>query len=167
MKYLICFLLLLLLPNVLSDNSASFCLCALKTVLKDYALMTTDRIPPRYRSSNKNDIGFYVVPSKWKAVNDATWSELGAMINAPTGMYTHISLDGINPINDGLALDSRRSSHLADIMTEYRLMMNNVDIYHENIIKNRTKTCEVQEKKSIIGFDLKNTWKQFFAPRAN
>ena len=71
-------------------NSASFCLCALKNVLKDYALLSTDRIPPRYHSSNINDIGFYVVPSKWKPVNNATWIELGAMINAPSrNVYTY------------------------------------------------------------------------------
>jgi hypothetical protein len=103
MKLLI-YISLLFLSNVSSEtSSASFCLCAFKSVLKEYALLSTDRLPPRYRSSNKNDIGFYVLPSKWKAVNNATWIELGAMINAPSEMYTHISLDGINPINNGLA----------------------------------------------------------------
>jgi hypothetical protein len=67
--------------------------------------MSTDRIPPRYRSSNKNDIGFYVVLSQWEILNDATWIELGKMINASSGMYTHISLDGIHPINNGLLFD--------------------------------------------------------------
>jgi hypothetical protein len=167
MKYSIYFLLILLLKNVLNDNSASFCLCTLKNILKNYALISTERIPPRYRSSNENDIGFYVVPSKWKAVNNATWIELGEMINAPTGMYTHISIDGINPINNGLALNNIRSAHLADIITEYRSIIDKVDLYHENIIRNRTQTCLNQKKKSVIGFDLKNTWKQFFVPRLN
>lgn len=158
--YLLIFLFLLI--NVSCDNSASFCLCALKNVLEDYTLLTTNVIPPRYRPSVSNDIGFYVVPSKWKAVNDATWNELGAMINAPEGMYTHISLDGIKPVNNGLSLDSLRSSHLADIITQYRLMINKVHLYHENIIKNRTKTCSNQEKQPFVGFDLFNKWKQFF-----
>ena len=43
------------------------------------------------------------------------------------GMYTHISLDGIDPINDGLSLDNLRSAHLADIMTEYRSIINKVE----------------------------------------
>jgi len=168
MKLNICLLLLLLLIlNVSSDNSGSFCLCALKNVLKEYALLTTDRVPPRYHSSNVNDIGFYVVPSSWKGVNNATWIELDAMINAPSGMYTHISIDGINAINNGLGLDSLRSSHLADIITEYRSIINQVDIYHQYIIQNRTQTCLDQRKKSVIGFDLKSKWQQFFVPRSN
>jgi len=166
MKYSI-YLLILFLSNVSSNTSPSFCLCTLKNVLKEYTLLSTNRIPPRYRSSYKNDIGFYVVPSKWKAVNNATWLELGAMINAPLGMYTHISLDGIHPINNGLALDSIRSSHLADIMAEYRSMMDKVDLYYEEIIQNRTQTCLDQTKHSVIGFDLKNKWAQFFVPRVN
>jgi len=167
MKYSVYLLFLFLLKLVSSDTSASFCLCTLKNVLKHYALISTDRVPPRYRSSNENDIGFYVVPSKWKAVNDATWIELGEMINAPGGMYTYISIDGINPINNGLSLDNIRSSHLADIITEYRLIIDKVDLYHENIIRNRTQTCLNENKKSVIGFDLKNKWKQFFVPRFN
>jgi len=166
MKYSICLLILFLL-NVSSNSSPEFCLCTLKHVLKDYTLLSTDRIPPRYHSSYKNDIGFYVVPSKWKAVNNATWSELGAMINAPSGMYTHISLDGIHPINNGLTLDSLRSSHLADIMAEYRSIMDKVNIYHEHLIENRTSTCSNENNKNIIGFGLKSKWEKFFVPRSN
>ena len=89
------------------------------------------------------------------------------MINAPSGMYTHISLDGINPINNGLLLDNLRSSHLADIITEYRLIINKVEIYHQNLIQNRTKTCLDQTRKSLVGFDLRSKWQQFFIPRLN
>lgn len=163
MKYII--ILFFLIINVLSDSSSSsssFCLCALKDILRDYALLSTDRIPPRYRPLNENDIGFYVVPSKWKPVNNATWIELGRMINAPEGMYTHISIDGIKPIYTGLALDNIRSTHLADIITEYRLIINQINIYHENLIQNRSKTCSNQENKSYVGFGLLNKWKQFF-----
>ena len=88
MKLSICLVIFLFLLDVSSENSASFCLCALKSALKDYALLATDRNPPRYRSSDPRDIGFYVVPSQWKPVNNATWMELGTMINAPSAMYT-------------------------------------------------------------------------------
>ena len=70
---------------------------------------------------------FYLVPTRWKPMNNATWTELGAMINAPSDMYTHISLDGIHPLNDGSTLDSLRSAHLADILTEYRSILDKVD----------------------------------------
>ncbi len=166
MKYSI-YLLLIFYSNVLSDKSSSFCLCTLKNILEEYALMSTNHLPPRYISSNKNDIGFYVVPSRWKPVNDATWIELRAMINAPSGMYTHISLDGINPINNGLPFDNLRSSHLADIITEYRSIIDRVTIYYQNLIENRTKTCLDQTRKSLVGFDLKSKWQQFFIPRLN
>jgi hypothetical protein len=53
-------LLLLILPNVSTDNSISFCLCALKDILEEYALFTTDCLLPRYYSSFKQDIGFYI-----------------------------------------------------------------------------------------------------------
>jgi hypothetical protein len=86
------------------------------------------------------------------------------MINAPSGMYTHISLDGIHPVYNGLALDNLRPSHLADIMTEYRLIIDKVNFYHETLILNRTETCSNQKKKSIVGFDLKSKWQQFFLP---
>lgn len=53
---------------------------------------------------------------------------------------------------------------LTDIITEYRTI---IDIYHENIIKNQIKTCLDQTRKSIVGFDLINKWKQFFIPHLN
>jgi hypothetical protein len=166
-KFVMFYLLILFFGNTLSDTSASFCLCALKSVLKDYALLSTDRLPPRYHSAIKNDIGFFVLSNKWKAVNNATWIELGSMINAPEGMYTRISLDGINPINNGLSLDGLRSAHLTDIITGYRLIIDKVNIYHTNIIRNRTKTCSNENKKSVLGFSLRNKWEQFFVPRTN
>jgi hypothetical protein len=161
------YFLILLLSIVSSDDSPSFCLCTLKDLLKDYALLTTDRTPPRYHSSLDNDIGFYVVPSNWKAVNNATWIEIGVMLNAPEGMYTQISLDGINPINDGSSLDGLRSAHLADIIADYRSIISKVEFYHENIIKNRTPKCLEQTKKSAVGSDIKNKWQQFFLPPSN
>ncbi|CAF1069369.1 unnamed protein product [Adineta steineri] len=161
------YLLILFIFNVSTDNSPSFCLCALKDVLKDYALLTTDRNPPRYYSSDPNDIGFYILPSKWKPVNNATWSELGAMINAPSGMYTYISLDGIHPLDNGLTINSFRSAYLADILAEYRLITDKVETYHENMIKSRTETCLQQSKKSVIGSDLKDKWARFFVPPVN
>jgi len=103
-------LLLLIFSNVSSDEYSSFCLCTLKNILEEYALFTTDRFPPRYHSSIKQDIGFYIkTSSNWKPVNNATWIELSLMINTPLGMYTYISLDGIHSINNGLQLDCQRS----------------------------------------------------------
>jgi hypothetical protein len=72
------------------------------------------------------------VLSRWKSVNKAIWIELSEIINTPSRMYTHISIDWINPVNVGSALNSIRSSHLADIITQYRT---SIDIYHGNIIK--------------------------------
>jgi hypothetical protein len=157
-----------MLTSVSSDTSSSFCLCALKPVLEEYALFTTDRLPPHYHSSFQNDIGFYIrVDSIWKPVNDATWIELASMINAPSGMYTYISINGINPINNGLQLDGLRSAHLADIITAYRSFMDYVNIFHENVIKTRSRTCTMEtQKQSIVDKSDQNTWQQFFVPRS-
>ena len=155
----------IILSNVFADQfSPSFCLCALKSILEDYALMSTDRQPPRYRSSNGNDIGFYVISAQWKPVNDATWIEIGKIINHPSGIYSQISLDGIQPINNGLPLDNLRSAHLADIFAEYRFILDKVHIYHQNLIENRTKTCLDQQRKSSLGFQFNGNgkWKQVF-----
>ena len=161
------YLLLFIFPNISSDVSlSSFCLCALKDVLEEYSLFTTDRLPPRYHSSFENDIGFYIgTNSNWKPVNDATWIDLSDMINAPSGMYTRISLDGIHPINNGLTLDNLRSAHLADIITAYRSIINYVDAFHERVIQRRTETCMIEnEKQSINGKSSRNNWQQFFLP---
>jgi hypothetical protein len=93
-------LFLFILANISSDTpSSSFCLCTLKRVLEEYALFVTDNLPPRYHSSYNNDIGFNVgQPSHWKLVNNASWIELSAMINAPKAMYTHISLHDVHPV---------------------------------------------------------------------
>jgi hypothetical protein len=152
------------MKNVSSDTSSSFCLCALKNILEEYALFTTDRIPPRYHSLFDNDIGFYIkVHSNWKSVNDATWIELSGMINAPSGMYTHISLDGIHSINNGLQLDNLRSAYLADIITDYRSLMNYIENFHENVIKSRSRLCMNEKEKQIIDEkSSQNKWRQFF-----
>jgi hypothetical protein len=60
-----------------------------------------------------------------------------------------------------------RSSHLADIIAEYRLIIDKVQIYHENLIENRTKICSDQTRKPLVGFDLKNKSQQFYIPRFN
>ena len=139
----------------------------MRPVLEEYALFTTDRIPPRYRSSFMNDIGFYVrIPSNWKPVNDATWMELASMINAPSGMYNHVSIDGIHPINNGLQLDGLRSAHLADIITADRSIIDFVQMFHENVIKSRTQTCMMEtQPQSMVGKSSQHAWQPFFLPR--
>ena len=85
------------------------------------------------------------------------------MINAPSGMYTRISLDGVHPVNNALQLDSLRSAHLADIITTYRLYIDSVNIFHERLIKNRTDTCTIEKDNQIL--DQKsneNQWKKLF-----
>ncbi|UJR29495.1 hypothetical protein I4U23_010709 [Adineta vaga] len=161
MKVIICFLILFL-QYISTENSPEFCLCTLKSVLQEYSLFTTDRRPPRYRPLNQNDIGFFVVPSRWKAVNNATWIELGAMINAPLGMYSHISIDGENPIQNGLLLGSRQTAHLGEILAEYRLMMDKVTNYYEKIIRNNTKSCLQVTNSNQINFDSNNQWQKYF-----
>ncbi|CAF1215727.1 unnamed protein product [Adineta ricciae] len=157
MKFNLCLLILLLLHHYVStEESPKFCLCVLKSILQEYSLLTTDRLPPRYRPLNPADIGFYVVPSRWKPVNNATWSELAAMINAPTGMYSHISINRKDPLQNGLQLNSRQTAYLADIVADYQSMMYKVDLYHEKIIQNHTKSCS-QEVKSN-SFDSNQTF---------
>lgn len=155
------YILFLIIPTISTDESTSFCLCALKTALEEYALFTTDRLPPRYHPLHKEDIGFYIqTSSDWKPVNSATWVELSSMINEPTGMYTKISLDGIHPINNGLQLDSLRSAYLADIITAYRSLINYIDVFHENIIKRRSGLCKMENEQE--GKSSLDNWRQFF-----
>jgi hypothetical protein len=158
-------LLLTIFTNVSSDQSSSFCLCALKDILEEYALFTTDRLPPRYHSLIGEDIGFFIgISSQWKPVNEATWIELSAMINAPSGMYTHISLDGIHPVNDGLQLDNRRSVYLAELIAAYRSLMSYVENYHKNVLQSRSGLCMMEQEQTMGGKFSRNQWQQFLLP---
>lgn len=143
------FLCLLICIKLSVSNQSSFCLCTLKQILEDYALITTDIPPPRYRSSNKNDIGFYINSPEWIKVNDATWLELSQMINSPQGIYSQISLDGKSSIKNGLLLDNIRSAYLADLIAQYRFIINQIRFSAEKILQNRTKQCFHQMRNSF------------------
>ena len=130
MRFCVCLLIFsLILSNVSGEiPSPSFCLCALRNLLEDYAMFTTTRLPPRYRPSSRSDVGFYVASlssSSWKPVNNATWMDLSSMINAPSGMYTRISLDGIDSVNNGQSIPSGGilvlASNSANYQTKYNL----------------------------------------------
>ena len=151
-------LYLLICIELIASNDSSYCLCTLKKILEDYALITTDIPPPRYRSFDKNDIGFYINSSGWKKINDATWIELSEMINSPLGMYSQISVDGINPIENGLLFDNIRSSYLADLVTQYRFILDQSRFFYEKILQNRTNQC----LNSFRGSEMKSKWKKYF-----
>ena len=158
----------LILSHVSGDvPSPSFCLCALRNLLEDYAMFTINRLPPRYRPSSRSDIGFYVASSSsssWKPVNNATWVDLSSMINAPSGMYTRISLDGLEPVNNGLSLSGLRSAYLAEIIASYRAIIDQVNRFHENVLKSRTETClmETEEETSRPKTLVRNKWQKYF-----
>ena len=161
----------LILSNVSGEiPSPSFCLCALRNLLEDYAMFTTTRVPPRYRPSSRSDVGFYVASlssSSWKPVNNATWMDLSSMINAPSGMYTRISLDGIDSVNNGLSLSGLRSAYLAEIIASYRAIIGQVNRFHENILKSRTEICllETEGETSRVEPLIRNKWQKYFWDR--
>jgi hypothetical protein len=158
----------LILSNVSCEvPSPSFCLCALKDLLEDYAMFTINRLPPRYRPSSRNDIGFYVASSSlssWKPVNNATWVDLSSMINAPSGMYTRISLDGVEPVNNGLSLSGLRSAYLAEIIASHRAIIDQVNRFHEHILKSRTERCRVETEEETSRAEplIRNKWQKYF-----
>ena len=149
--------------SVSTDSSSpSFCLCALKDLLEDYALFTLTDSPPRYRSQFSDDIGFFIVgpSSQWKPVNNATWMDIASMSKSVRGLYSHISLDGRTPLNDGLLLNGLRSAFLAEILTAYRTLISQVDQFHEHVISSRTQTCLWATRDQSTG--NRNDWRQFF-----
>jgi hypothetical protein len=153
-----------MLNSAATDPSASFCLCTMKTLLEEYALHTVERSPPRYWPSFTNDIGFYVKTSSvWKPVNNATWIELATMIKAPMGIYTRISLDGLNPVNDGLLLNGVRSAHLAEIIRSYREIINDIEQFHDHVIRSRTASCLLSNRADTTSSrSNRNNWQYFF-----
>lgn len=133
----------------------SFCLCALRELLEDYAMFAVNEDPPRYRSIFPNDVGFYIrTSSHWKEVNNATWSDLSLMIKEPRGMYARISLDGVQPINNGVLLNSARSAYLGEIIAAYRSLMQYIDSFHERVIQSRVQSCSPRNDQ--------NSWRDFF-----
>lgn len=137
-----------------SSSDSSFCLCALKDLLEDYALFSVSDSPPRYRSKFFDDIGFFIgVASHWKPVNNATWMDISSLIRSPQGIYSHISLDGRTSVNDGLLLNGVRSAFLAELITAYRSILNQVNQFHERVISSRSNAC-LQETR--------DPWRRFF-----
>lgn len=149
---------------VQSDSRISFCLCTIKDLLEEYALYTIDQDPPRYNSIFPDDLGFFIRSgSTWKPVNNATWLELFYMIKSPTGIYTEISLDGKQPVLNGLLVNGVRSAHLAAILADYRRIISNVNKFHERFMHSQLNRCSSHLlSKTEEDRSPKDYWKSYF-----